>query len=128
MLLDFEGGLLSLVQLLMDSGVTKVRSTQPAVPGCSTSALLEPLCLGAGAASAAPPTSCSSITALLTFRLAASSLHLQDWSPVTGNPVKFGLGFTSMFFDVIFMLQHYCLYRERAPATPTASYPTEVGV
>lgn len=27
-----------------------------------------------------------------------------------GNPVKFGLGFASMFFDVIFMAQHWCLY------------------
>lgn len=27
-----------------------------------------------------------------------------DWTPITGNPVKFGLGFVSMFFDVIFMV------------------------
>ncbi|KAL4420545.1 hypothetical protein ABPG75_010201 [Micractinium tetrahymenae] len=32
------------------------------------------------------------------------------WSAITGNPVKFGLGFASMFFDVIFMAQHWCLY------------------
>ncbi|KDO35314.1 hypothetical protein SPRG_00163 [Saprolegnia parasitica CBS 223.65] len=56
-LLDFSGGLLSIVQLLMD--------------GAST----------------------------------------HDWSSVTGNPVKFALGFASMFFDVIFMTQHYILYR-----------------
>jgi cystinosin len=30
---------------------------------------------------------------------------------VIGDPVKFGLGFVSMFFDVIFMVQHYGLYR-----------------
>jgi hypothetical protein len=29
---------------------------------------------------------------------------------VGGNPVKFGLGFASMFFDVIFAVQHYILY------------------
>ncbi|PSC71717.1 Lysosomal Cystine Transporter (LCT) Family [Micractinium conductrix] len=34
----------------------------------------------------------------------------QNWSAITGNPVKFGLGFTSMFFDCIFMAQHWCLY------------------
>ncbi|OQS05739.1 Lysosomal Cystine Transporter (LCT) Family [Thraustotheca clavata] len=56
-LLDFSGGLLSVVQLLMDG----------------------------------------------------ASAH--DWSSVTGNPVKFALGFASMFFDVIFMTQHYILYR-----------------
>lgn len=54
--LDLEGGVLSLAQQLLDSGVTK------------------------------------------------------DWSAVTGNPVKFGLGFTSIFFDVIFLLQHYVLF------------------
>jgi cystinosin len=30
-----------------------------------------------------------------------------DWSGITGNPVKFGLGNVSMLFDVIFMVQHY---------------------
>ena len=34
-----------------------------------------------------------------------------DWSGVTGNPMKFGLGNVSIFFDVIFMLQHYVFYR-----------------
>ena len=54
-----EGGVLSLVQLLMDGGVT------------------------------------------------------HDWSPVTGNPVKFALGSTSLFFDAIFLVQHFVLYPER---------------
>ncbi|KAL9610690.1 MAG: hypothetical protein Q9167_004605, partial [Letrouitia subvulpina] len=40
-----------------------------------------------------------------------SSLQ-NDWSGVTGNPVKLGLGNVSVLFDVIFMLQHYVLYRE----------------
>jgi cystinosin len=35
-----------------------------------------------------------------------------DWSGVTGNPVKLALGNFSMFFDVVFMVQHYCLYRK----------------
>lgn len=34
-----------------------------------------------------------------------------DWSGLTANPVKFGLGNVSVFFDVIFMVQHYILYR-----------------
>lgn len=37
----------------------------------------------------------------------------EDWSGITGNPVKFGLGFVSMFFDVIFIIQHYCIYTDR---------------
>src|SRR5271163_1064619 len=34
-----------------------------------------------------------------------------DWSGITGNPVKLGLGNVSIFFDVIFIIQHYVLYR-----------------
>lgn len=34
-----------------------------------------------------------------------------DWSGITGNPVKFALGNVSMMFDLIFMTQHYVLYR-----------------
>ena len=39
-----------------------------------------------------------------------SSLQ-SDWSGLTGNPVKFGLAQISILFDVIFMIQHYVLYR-----------------
>lgn len=35
-----------------------------------------------------------------------------DWSGVTANPAKFLLGNLSMIFDVIFIVQHYCLYGE----------------
>jgi cystinosin len=56
-LLDFSGGVLSLVQLLIDA------SFQP------------------------------------------------NWSGVVGNPVKLGLGNISIFFDIIFITQHYVLYR-----------------
>ncbi|KAI4203235.1 MAG: hypothetical protein LQ346_001831 [Caloplaca aetnensis] len=40
-----------------------------------------------------------------------SLLEGGDWSGVTGNPVKFGLGNISVVFDVIFILQHYVFYR-----------------
>lgn len=40
-----------------------------------------------------------------------------DWSGVSGNPAKFLLGNLSMIFDVIFMVQHYCLYGEQAKVT-----------
>lgn len=35
-----------------------------------------------------------------------------DWSGITGNPAKFGLSNISVFFDVIFMIQHFWLYRD----------------
>ena len=44
-------------------------------------------------------------------QLVIDSYLLGDWSGILGNPVKFGLGNVSIFFDVIFMVQHYILYR-----------------
>ena len=35
---------------------------------------------------------------------------MQDFSAITGAPVKFGLGFISLFYDIIFMVQHFVLY------------------
>jgi len=34
-----------------------------------------------------------------------------DWSAFAGDPAKFALGNLSMIFDVVFMVQHYILYR-----------------
>ena len=34
-----------------------------------------------------------------------------DWSGVLGNPAKLGLSNISLFFDIIFITQHYVLYR-----------------
>lgn len=47
-----------------------------------------------------------------------------DWSGLTGNPIKFFLGQISIAFDVIFILQHYVLYRhidqKKPPERPLA--------
>ncbi|KAI9790458.1 MAG: hypothetical protein M1816_005122 [Peltula sp. TS41687] len=48
---------------------------------------------------------------LSIMQLALDSSLQGDWTGVTGNPVKFGLGNVSVFFDVVFILQHYVLYR-----------------
>eukprot|EP00892_Ulva_mutabilis_P007144 jgi/Ulvmu1/4801/UM020_0086.1 len=47
---------------------------------------------------------------------------LDDWRQIAGNPVKFGLGFVSLSFDVLFMVQHYVLYKasDEAPSAPDA--------
>lgn len=42
-----------------------------------------------------------------------SSLQ-SDWSGITGNPVKLLLSNVTIFFDLIFIVQHYILYREAA--------------
>ena len=44
---------------------------------------------------------------LSILQLVIDSSLQADWSGVTGNPVKFGLGNISILFDVIFMMQHY---------------------
>jgi len=49
---------------------------------------------------------------LLSCAQQAIDSYLQrDWSGITGNPVKFALGNVSMIYDLIFMTQHYVLYR-----------------
>ncbi|KAI0491143.1 PQ loop repeat-domain-containing protein [Xylaria cf. heliscus] len=45
-------------------------------------------------------------------QLGIDSYLQRDWSGVTGNPVKFFLGNVSMFYDLLFMGQHYFLYRD----------------
>ena len=37
-----------------------------------------------------------------------------DWAGISGDLVKFGLGVTSMVSDVLFLVQHYVLYRPSA--------------
>ena len=66
----------------------------------------------------------------------------QDWSAITGNPVKFGLGLCSFAFDFAFIFQHYVLFPDRVdsdarqqqqqadeegpPAVPAAQGSSEV--
>ena len=39
------------------------------------------------------------------------SYNSNDWPSLVADPVKFGLGFLSIIFDILFMIQHYVLYR-----------------
>ncbi|KAF9968113.1 hypothetical protein BGZ73_000248 [Actinomortierella ambigua] len=56
-----------------------------------------------------------------------------DWSGISGDPVKFGLGFLSIAFDLIFIVQHYILYPSRedfyqqqsATLSSMAEHPTQ---
>ena len=38
---------------------------------------------------------------------------LDDWKSIFGDFTKFGLGAISIFFDILFMVQHYCLYGQK---------------
>jgi cystinosin len=46
-------------------------------------------------------------------QLGIDSYLQSDWSGITGNPVKLALGNVSIFFDIMFMTQHYILYPEK---------------
>ncbi|PQE07354.1 hypothetical protein CJF32_00005248 [Rutstroemia sp. NJR-2017a WRK4] len=48
---------------------------------------------------------------LSILQLGIDSYLQGDWSGITGNPVKLMLGNVSIFFDIIFIVQHYWLYR-----------------
>ncbi|KAL8734197.1 MAG: hypothetical protein Q9166_001683 [cf. Caloplaca sp. 2 TL-2023] len=49
---------------------------------------------------------------LSVLQLVIDSSLEGDWSGITGNPVKFGLGNVTIVFGMVFMLQHYVLYRK----------------
>merc|ERR1712020_338189 len=39
----------------------------------------------------------------------------QDWTSLTGDLTKLGLSVVSLSFDLVFLLQHFVLYRNREP-------------
>ena len=58
------------------------------------------------------------------LQLLIDSSFQPDWSGVTGNPVKLGLSNASIFFDLIFMVQHYVIY----PSSNTDKISGRIGV
>lgn len=54
------------------------------------------------------------------LQMAVDCVLLDSMSPIADNPVKFGLGLTSLAFDVCFFIQHYYLY----PQNRTQDYVT----
>lgn len=49
---------------------------------------------------------------LSILQLLLDCYDTKDWSGILGSPVKFGLGFVSLLFDVVFSLQHFVWYRD----------------
>jgi len=44
--------------------------------------------------------------------------NYDDWATIFNNFTKFGLGLTSILFDLFFFVQHYVLYRHaKSPST-----------
>ncbi|KAL8596663.1 hypothetical protein ACOMHN_032605 [Nucella lapillus] len=47
---------------------------------------------------------------LSLLQMALLAYNSDDWGSIFGDPTKFGLGFFSILFDILFIVQHYCLY------------------
>ncbi|KJH45313.1 Lysosomal Cystine Transporter [Dictyocaulus viviparus] len=45
------------------------------------------------------------------LQMVLQCMNNNDWVAFIGNPVKFGLGLVSISFDIIFIIQHYVLYK-----------------
>ncbi|GAA6060336.1 hypothetical protein JCM10212_000433 [Sporobolomyces blumeae] len=55
-------------------------------------------------------------------QLVLDSWIADDWQAITGNPGKLGLSLLSLCFDLVFVVQHFVLYRGNEP-DPTRSHP-----
>lgn len=58
---------------------------------------------------------------LSLLQMFLQSYNNDQWLLIFGNPTKFGLGLFSVLFDIIFISQHYCLYRETADYQPVSA-------
>ncbi|CAE6435118.1 unnamed protein product [Rhizoctonia solani] len=64
---------------------------------------------------------------LSLLQLLIDSFALDDWSSITGNPVKFGLSMLSLGFGLLFISQHYILYAtNRSTSHDNSPHDTEV--
>ncbi|XP_058062921.1 cystinosin homolog [Anopheles bellator] len=51
---------------------------------------------------------------LSMLQMLLNGYNYDDWGSIFGDPTKFGLGLFSVLFDILFIVQHYVLYRNRA--------------
>ncbi|KAJ6637414.1 Cystinosin like [Pseudolycoriella hygida] len=49
---------------------------------------------------------------LSMLQMLLNGYNYDDWNSIFGDPTKFGLGLFSVLFDILFMVQHYGLYRD----------------
>jgi len=53
---------------------------------------------------------------LSIFQMFLLAYNNDDWGSLFGDPTKFGLGLFTITFDLLFVVQHYVLYRSSGPA------------
>ncbi|KAJ0032670.1 hypothetical protein NQD34_002751 [Periophthalmus magnuspinnatus] len=56
---------------------------------------------------------------LSILQMVLQSYNNDQWMLFFGNPTKFGLGLFSVLFDLLFISQHYCLYRTKYQPLPS---------
>ncbi|XP_065095617.1 cystinosin homolog [Ochlerotatus camptorhynchus] len=56
------------------------------------------------------------------LQMVINAWNFDDWQSILGDPVKLGLGVFSILFDIVFIVQHYVLYRK--PSQTEAVYKT----
>ncbi|GAM22479.1 hypothetical protein SAMD00019534_056540 [Acytostelium subglobosum LB1] len=49
---------------------------------------------------------------LSLLQMLLDAVNADNWKVFIGDPVKFGLSIFSIAFDIVFMIQHYCLYKD----------------
>ncbi|XP_055698217.1 cystinosin homolog isoform X3 [Phlebotomus papatasi] len=54
---------------------------------------------------------------LSMLQMMLNAHNYDDWDSIFGDPTKFGLGLFSVCFDVVFIIQHYVLYRRKSGST-----------
>uniref|UniRef100_A0A673X5L0 Cystinosin, lysosomal cystine transporter n=2 Tax=Salmo trutta TaxID=8032 RepID=A0A673X5L0_SALTR len=52
------------------------------------------------------------------IQMILQSYNNNEWKLIFGDPTKAGLGLLSIFFDVVFIIQHYCLYQHKTHYEP----------
>nr|XP_043900853.1 cystinosin isoform X1 [Solea senegalensis]XP_043900854.1 cystinosin isoform X1 [Solea senegalensis]XP_043900855.1 cystinosin isoform X1 [Solea senegalensis]XP_043900856.1 cystinosin isoform X1 [Solea senegalensis]XP_043900858.1 cystinosin isoform X1 [Solea senegalensis] len=62
---------------------------------------------------------------LSILQMILQSYNNDEWGLIFGDPTKFGLGLFSVVFDIIFMTQHYCLYRHSSTYSSLSGLETE---
>ncbi|XP_071759601.1 cystinosin [Centroberyx gerrardi] len=59
---------------------------------------------------------------LSILQMLLQSYNNDEWRLIFGDPTKFGLGLFSVVFDILFMVQHYCLYRHSPLYEPVGDH------
>uniref|UniRef100_A0A336LCR6 Cystinosin homolog n=1 Tax=Culicoides sonorensis TaxID=179676 RepID=A0A336LCR6_CULSO len=55
---------------------------------------------------------------LSMLQMILNAYNYNDWVSIFGDPTKFGLGLFSVAFDILFIIQHYVLYRDNVQYEP----------